>query len=321
MKRLLKMSSAPRTILSRIPASPISKSTKPTHSMDMLSMDHPTFTITAHGIFARMPIIKHSGFVVAVMNWSRGGQRLGLLLSPSPRSADSTYPSFNIGDIGPFGRDSPCWTIPLGDTKSNMFVLFGKAVAPQWKEVYLAHRPPPGAASAPAPPLPITLGFSAPFRIPQRHIDDFLRDPPLNNHLRLVSISSPPLPWNGTPPVVLSFDGDKISFQVILGRCTAWPPSDTSSDGYDDVGPHWARITFGQWAPESMGQSDHTCDVDHIGEWPNWVKTFIGTMKEKWSPVNFPVRMSFTPCPLNPGETLIVHLAVPATDFHLRSLG
>ena len=221
MKRLLKMSSAPRTILSRIPASPISKSTKPTHSMDMLSMDHPTFTITAHGIFARMPIIKHSGFVVAVMDWSRDGQRLGLLLSPSPRSADSTYPGFNIGDIGPFGRDSPCRTIPLGDMKSKTFVLFGKTVAPRWKEVYLAHRPPPGVASAPAPPLPITLGFSAPFRIPQRHIDDFLRDPPLNNHLRLVSISSPPLPWNGTPPVDLSFDGR----------------------GYDDHGWIWVGLT------------------------------------------------------------------------------
>ena len=119
MKRLLKMSSAPRTILSRIPASPISKSTKPTHSMDMLSVDHPTFTITAHGIFARMPIIKHSGFVIAVMDWSRGGQRLGLLLSPSPRSADSTYPSFDMGDIGPFGRDNPCRTIPLGRRKEQ----------------------------------------------------------------------------------------------------------------------------------------------------------------------------------------------------------
>ncbi|RDX43425.1 hypothetical protein OH76DRAFT_1204880 [Lentinus brumalis] len=96
----------------------------------------PTFSITPHGIRARLPVVERLGYTVGVFSWFMGKTQFGLLLVPSPDSFDPRVPRYNIGVMNTEGHHR---LISLGE-KNDTFELFGKAATAQWKEIYLALR-------------------------------------------------------------------------------------------------------------------------------------------------------------------------------------
>ena len=263
----------------------------------------PSFTITPHGILARLLIHEASSgkYAIAYMSWfSKRLQRsLGLLLVPCPHLTDPVRPLYCVFQsmrlISPESVGRGAW---------------------QWKEVNLVHRPPPGIETEQIASIPIDLPVSTPFRF--WHFHTFLRELSLNSTFVLSSVDAPPLPWSGNPPVKFIFKGlfdqaasHRHAFAIHLGRCAS-------------TGAHWARVQFSMelregsaWATTSATPYEalqtHACPTDHIQEWPLRTKVFNVPVDQRMHARYFGFRLAFTPCPLNPVDTLVLH-AFPRTD-------
>ncbi|KAI0714451.1 heterokaryon incompatibility protein-domain-containing protein [Cerioporus squamosus] len=263
----------------------------------------PTFSITPHGILARLLIHEASSskYAIAYMSWfSRRLQRnLGLLLVPCPHLTDPLRPLYCVFQ-----------TMRLISPES-----VGRGVW-QWKEVYLVHRPPPGIETEQIASIPIDLPVSTPFRF--WHFHSFLRELSLNSTVVLDSVVAPSPPWTGDPPVQFVFKGlfDQTAshrhvFAIQLGRCTF-------------TGAHWAHVQFSMEprdgssrttapAMPSLETPTHTCPTDHIQDWPLHTRVFTVPANQRMHARYFGFRLAFTPCPLNPADTLVLHV-FPRTD-------
>ena len=298
-----------------------------------------TFTITAHGIFARIPLVERAEYTVALLGLSRRGDRLGLLLSKCPLSADREHPLYDIGTtrmpIGIYYR-----LVSIQQSASGDVELFGQTVRPQWRQVYLANRPPKEAVLIAPPRVLISFGLRAPFRFLQRHLQEIY-----NRYNLLVESAEPEsLPWTGASPVRIAFTFDhdnddrrhrlRNKVMLHLGRCTSSGYSlESSQRQAKGLGPHWANVQFGTdfetavligcrnqspWDYEAEPSfvpepPQHACPADHICEWQNSTKTFIdGTYVGSGIPgrtLDRAITLSFTPCPINPSNTLIVNMS------------
>ena len=315
-----------------------------------------TFTVTANGVLARIPVIEDDSYTVALLSLSRGGTRLGLLLQRCPLSVDVDYPIYDVGghlSLSGGRRSAFCRLIALGDAFGDL-KLFNRPVTAEWRQVYLATQPPHETAVSVPPPVLLSCGLQTPFRIPERHLEE------LRTRHRLVVESAEPqsLPWTGTPPARLIFRFDHGSTHrarhfrnnviVQLGRCdnASAHPCDSSSQGQHGgrhLRPHWANvrfemdpmvaITLAAWenplwpsdnrsfASQSLSSflpPTHDCATDHIGEWDGRRTTFVdGTyMGSMFSERDFDraITLSFTPCPINPNNTLVVNISEPRPE-------
>ncbi|RDX57565.1 HET-domain-containing protein [Lentinus brumalis] len=261
----------------------------------------PTFSMTPHGILARLLIHEESSgrYAIASMSWfNRRLQRsVGLLLIPCPHRTDPVRPLYCIFQ-----------TMRLVSPES-----VGRGVW-QWKEVYLVHRPPPGIETEQIASIPIDLPVSTPFRF--WHFHTFLRELSMNSTVVLDSVVSPAPPWTGEPPVEFLFKGlfDQAAshqhvFAIQLGRCTL-------------TGAHWAHVQFRDSSSRatirviqnpSLRTPTHVCSTDHIQDWPLRTRVFTLPASQRMHARYFGFRLAFTPCPLNPAHTLVLHV-FPHTD-------
>ncbi|KAM5542366.1 hypothetical protein V8D89_003825 [Ganoderma adspersum] len=284
-----------------------------TAELDAEGCSIPTFSVTPHGVLAHIPVIQLPEYMIAMLFWrSDQDDHLGLRLNPCNGSVSS---SRLLYDAHP-GEDR---IVPLGVDKDGYFTVDGQPFDVVWKKLYIAHRPPPDTPTPDAATslyMPLNLGVLIPFRIPGKNIQALHA----STRLRLVSVSEMSLPWTGSPPITLTFQPDEDDavlpgIDLHLGRCTRSVPGRARS------GHHWAQLVFHPSHADRKdtslhgdGDEDHMCSEDHIDDWPGSTKVFRPL---RWQPAETSVlppspspsiKLCFTPCPLNPGTTLVLEI-------------
>ncbi|TFK94467.1 hypothetical protein K466DRAFT_561013 [Polyporus arcularius HHB13444] len=286
--------------------------------------------MTPHGILAHIPVVEYRGWFFADLGWSENGQHVILTLAPRPRGGPNlSHPAYDIHG------DHRLVRMPAPHSKHRKSFLRLSTAQPSytWKDIYIAHRPASSGAQAAVhaslPPIPINHCVSAPFRFPERRIENFVRL--LNGHL--VGVQNAQVPWTGDPPAIFTFRVSNTNTLAIkVGTCPAHP--DTPQPPYlkdagspatsGSVSPVWANV---QWNPHlekdetaSDPASDHDCATDHVAEWPDLKKTFVllpdGAHRESYKFFT----LSFTPCPISTSGTLILDASVEE-QFVPRTLG
>ena len=279
----------------------------------------PTFSITPHGILAYIPLGHCDLGTISIFFWSSSNDsRMGLRLIPCPNSIDPSRPLYDIDSseerIASLRRD-----------ERGQLLYRDSIITIEWKEIYLAHRPPPEKLPLEQTQslyMPLNLGILTPFRIPGSQLGLLY----YNTGLRLAEITAVQLPWDGYEPFMLTFRVPteerpmRTSFPGItihLGRCARSVP-----DG--QLGPHWAKLMFhpfGSAGPRARpGSVTHSCSEDHINVWPEYTKLFTvalpGSGSNLFWVVSAPgpslpsITLSFTKCSLNPEKTLVLNISV-----------
>jgi hypothetical protein len=283
------------------------------------SVEFPTFSVTPHGVLAHMRMLEHSpGRFVALLSCYdsiENDAELGLSLVRCPlQPAGFSPPVYCIDGQGRIAR------IPdLGLPRGSSF---------EWKDVYLVHRPPPGTeVIATDPHILADHTLSAPFRFWQ--LEKLLRRDVY--HLRSIAQTSWPDSATSRSTMSLTFASipsllsDKLWHIIIhLGRCTLADQRNSLDVGADS--PHWAYMEF--LASPSRGTSSvsmlpsapsHQCSSHHIRDWSLGTK-FFGIPEQLVTDIGLSsFRLFFTPCPMNPSKTLVVHL-LPQTVSDSLSL-
>ncbi|TBU28712.1 hypothetical protein BD311DRAFT_313844 [Dichomitus squalens] len=277
----------------------------------------PTFSITPHGVLAHIPLIEdwdeYSDEVTAYLFWSSSIHRnapLGLRLKRSPTSADPLRPHYDVVAER---------LVRLTWDAEGRIAIGGAPVHLSWQEIYITHRPPPESAiheHANKLFVSLNLGYSVPFRINNKDIDN-LPDSPWPMALTRCT-NMPELPWDGSPPITLQLDlldrdlELRTCFAMLsLGRCTS-------------KRAHWACLQFTQRSVDRIISDDddlgHDCGVDHIEAWMDRSKTFEFQPEEVGlsttviqgphgpSVYRSSVTLKFNTCPLNPQNTLIMNI-------------
>lgn len=289
-----------------------------------------TFATTPHGILAHIPVVEYQGWSFADLGWSDSGQRVMLTLAPRRGGLlDLSHPIYDIRGDHRLVR-LPASTSMHG--KRSLGWSREKPLRTTWKDIYIAHRPcssgPQTAVHASLPPIPINHCVSAPFRFPERRIENLARM--LNGNLE--DVQNADLSWTGDPPTTFTFRISNTNTMAIkVGTCPYHPDTPASPDsegaGSLDSGPvsrMWANV---QWNPHpadnempSDPSSDHDCTTDHIAEWPELKKTFVllpdGSRRESYKFF----MLSFTRCPISTSGTLILDVSVE-DQYVPRTLG
>ncbi|KAI0700861.1 hypothetical protein C8T65DRAFT_657366 [Cerioporus squamosus] len=286
-----------------------------------------TFATTPRGILAHMPVVEYGGWSFADLGWSENGQRVMLTLAPR-RGGDSGL-SHAVYDIRGDHR-----LVRMPNTNSEHKKTFirlpaAKPLHTTWKDIYIAYgRASFSPKAASLPPIPINHHVSAPFRFPERRIENFARL--INGNFE--DVQNADLPWTGNPPTTFTFRVSNTSALAIkVGMCPSHPhtspPSYLEDAGSPDsrlASPMWANV---QWHPRSSTNNmpselatDHDCATDHVLEWPALKKTFVllpdGSHRENYKFYT----LSFTRCPVSTAGTLILDASVEEQSVP-RTLG
>ncbi|RPD53068.1 HET-domain-containing protein [Lentinus tigrinus ALCF2SS1-7] len=295
-----------------------------------------TFAITSHGVLAHVLVGEHQGWTLADLGWLENGQPVLLALAQRLGGANGlSHPIYDIRG------DRRLVRIPTTSPKQKRPFLRASAatstsIRTTWKDIYIAHRPAPRSPDsilhASLPPIPINQCVSAPFRFPERRIENFARLVKGN----LESVQNAELPWTGEPPATFTFrvsNMDSLSIQV--GRCPAPMspyPEDTDTQASKPVVPlslMWANIQWNprpvnggnQSDPDPARASDHDCATDHVVDWAELKKTFVllpdGSHRESYQFFT----MAFTRCPISTAGTLILDVSAVEERFVPRTLG
>ena len=298
-------------------------------------------------------MIEDGPHTIALLSLSRCNIRIGLLLQRCPLSVDEDYPVYDIGghlSLRGGRRSAFCRLIALGDIFEPVKLL-NKPVVAEWRQVYLATQPPHETAVAVPPPVLLTSGLQTPFRILDRHLEELRTRHRLI--VESAEPQSLPWAGSPPARITFRFDhGSTVRARhfrntviVQLGRCdntsTHSPyPSHNQDDGRD-LQPHWANvrfemdpmvaITLAAWenpiwpsdsfvssSPFSLMSPGHDCPADHICEWEGRRNTFVdgtymGSMLRERD-FDRAITLSFTPCPINPDNTLVVNISEPRPE-------
>ncbi|TBU27932.1 heterokaryon incompatibility protein-domain-containing protein [Dichomitus squalens] len=160
----------------------------------------PSFSVTPYGVHARVPVFEGLGYIVAPLFCSTSDkQTIRLLLSPCTDASDPKRPLDHCA--GMFSTEA--------------------TFTPEWRDVFITHRPPNTTNAALR--IPINNTLSTPFRFPKLEIQRIL-----TNRLRFVSLTPTTGPWNGTPPIAFTFKHfrkENWDSQVHTGRTYASIPA------------------------------------------------------------------------------------------------
>ncbi|KAI0692862.1 heterokaryon incompatibility protein-domain-containing protein [Cerioporus squamosus] len=274
-----------------------------------------TFSLTPHGVLARLPIVTFRGRVYADLSWStaevayghtsrwrwEGVARILLILRPYSHNPDRSRPSYTVGYLY-FGNKHRRLVAPSDD-------VFRKQGTTQWKDVYLIHDPPESTVDRPDPLIDISFNhnLNAPFRFPPENVQSFvtsLGQLPVSHPTVQISAHNAGMPWDG--PATFTFSRPKSlhypPIVIAVGRC----PFGRSL---------WAMAySLRQTEPPMIARfREHSCPKDHLAEWPELTRTFEVFRKELWlgmlpayRTIVIVITLSFTSCRLNP-RTLILH--------------
>ncbi len=191
---------------------------------------------------------------------------------------------------------------------------------PAWTEVLIRHRPPlsraPGqlpdfVAFKSTPAIPMQLTFDAPVRFPEARIRRFLiQSWSFRFEIRGAGLNSP---WRADSSLPTAYIFVKWSHSIIIkiGKCQrkGLPGEQLSPKAI------WATVNTGRLRSDDIGfeaeistvsnNTLHRCSQDHVLQWPNLRKRF--EVDDEWLTGHMEeVTLSFAPCPLNPGTTLIL---------------
>ncbi len=251
----------------------------------------PTFSITLFGINAHVQTFKvNPRTLIAVLLCSvkegRKQYSLGLVLTLCADSPDPSRPRYHTGC-----RDkTSIHVLRLVRLPQNLddLRIREKPVSLKWRNIYITHRPPPRSPSNPR--ILLRSSLSGPFRIPKQAFQALHRA-----KWTLESVSKMPPIWTGATPMAFMFrDGYGGYLVLALGRCTA------AGEG---LGAHWATVRPYGDAPPASGHG-HDCAEDHICEWRDRRKTF----EASYFSFQHTLTLAFSPCPINPADTLVVDM-------------
>ena len=147
---------------------------------------------------------------------------------------------------------------------------------------------------------PVRVLFTA-FRLPRAHIRDLQRD-----NVFLVSTGDRTLKRieDGFLPLQFEFRRETdlgpmmLGFTVRLGWCAAYASS----------GAHWADVQPSNIAASHEVGMIHDCSLDHIRQWPSG-RTKVFSISGHSHISGLEIRLEFSPCPLNLGETLVLNMS------------
>ncbi|TBU31052.1 hypothetical protein BD311DRAFT_145249 [Dichomitus squalens] len=254
----------------------------------------PTFSITPFGIQAHIQAFKiNPRTLIAILLCSvtegRKDLPLGLVLTLCSDSPDPSRPLYHAGC-----KDKTSIhvlrLVRLPQSMEEVRVR-GKPVSLKWRDIYITHWPPPRTPSNPR--ILLRSSLSGPFRIPKQAFQALNRA-----KWTLQSVSRMPPVWKGSTPMGFTFRDVYGGYLVItFGRCTK------TSDRADQLGPHWAIVKpYGDAPPASL--PEHDCLRDHICDWRDRMKTF----ESSYFSFQHSLTLSFSPCPINPADTLVVDM-------------
>ena len=280
----------------------------------------PEFTITPYGVRAFLPVIETSLFLVAIPFWLQFTvlAPVGLILVPC---TGASHPSRTLYHTGWHNGWAIQRLMLFEGTTDNLLIESGRPVTPEWREIYIAHRPPPNIAVS-APLRALTGGsLSSPFRFTKQGMSSLLhpeheeRSPGWELE-SVYNVSQRRNLGYLSRPVVLTFKQRQYALEVtdrivvLFGLCTSPEKehstlgSSISSQGRSSE--HWASVRFyhvGERSP--LEPPEHKCPADHVHTWDRWSKTF----KDKQALLDrHSLTLSLAPCPINPSYTLVVSM-------------
>ncbi|KAI0706356.1 heterokaryon incompatibility protein-domain-containing protein [Earliella scabrosa] len=263
------------------------------------AIELPHFTITNYGLQCRFPIIEADEVTIAVLLCQTANAHLGLLLHPSPTPLlDPTRKTYRVGYTFQQGaRTSGMRIIDLGRDYSRIH-LNGRHYTAEWRDICIEsdaraqHRDPISQIGAIN-----CISRHPPFRVPLWLINGLsvlglelrepyvFRDKPM--HVAILCEHTGP--------------GQSEAIWFCLGTCAARHPKRE----------HWAKVLLfhaENWynAPDF----EHVCADDHVGNWPNWAKTFGDadrTIRVSFSPSNGRLLTNVT--------TLVMHVELEGRAY------
>ena len=216
----------------------------------------------------------------------------------------------------------------------------------RWETVLIRHRPPlnrlPGQLADTRtpfiPPIPIQSSLIAPVRFDEARIRSFMGQ---FRSCSRVKVLNSAIDQASDLPTTYAFFCDLVPlewFTVIVraGRCCREVPSEPGPQLEDDYPSIWATISGIAWGlgDPNMSESEmeakvvslstdssHCCREDHVSQWPMYQKTFYMTIRHRLHWALSPtvrwhaVTLSFSPCPINPGGTLILRASYDGESF------
>lgn len=299
-------------------------------------------SITPHGILAYLPIVvaewDGESAICADLYWYRGqGVRGLLVLCPDKDLGDEAqaarWPSYCVTD---FFQERLLWVSDRPSSGTDGYVMHKEAgPRARWQEVLIRHQPPlhrlARRVTAPdrcfIPANPRGLVFNAPFRFDESRMRRFMVEAGITRvEIHNANVRRSPQLTDSNLPITYHFDAALV---IMVGQCRQdWLPRDQSRPA-----PIWVQVSMrslwrGVVDEAIMRLLDdplHDCLEDHISLWPNLRKTFaLDTRARDSERLAGAVTLSFSPCPLNPGRTLVMDASfqpsLPRKAHHAHSL-
>ena len=234
---------------------------------------------------------------------------LGLVLTQCPSSPDPTRPVYHIGwNINDRQGDSrTIRTVHLG--RDVHALRYGRdPVVFEWRHIFLAHRPP---SSANQTSILASRPNSGPFRI-----SPAVRAALTQQGWEVCPTSDIPPSWAkaGTATVYAVYQRacpGNIRVMFAMGQCLQ---QSHQGDQLDTPFQHWAslHVIYPDISDSQLPPSHH-CSHHHIALWPHFRKPLV----EENRYFSLSLAVSFTPCPINPGKTMVLNAA--AFEINERS--
>ena len=278
-----------------------------------------TFSMTPYGVQAYVPVMEFGDghilvnmFCSIISSMTPAPGQLYLLLRRDASDKSGRHPRYHCQCFS----DS---TSIVGDHDHCRLVALPEDQAPsldltKWMDIYISPHPPYRfqlTSNVRELISRLSLGISPPFRMKPSTFSTLSR----YHDLHLLSVTSMPVPWIGSPPVELVFRRGLPTLGhpvvVTLGRCTnAAGQAQTTSDEIRvpaAPGPHYVMVEFGpddlDWPLTRASPASHACPGDHVTD--GCVRAFID------EPHNYALSISFNPGTLeSAGETLEIHFEV-----------
>ncbi|PIL33594.1 hypothetical protein GSI_04217 [Ganoderma sinense ZZ0214-1] len=244
----------------------------------------PRFSATSYGVECRFPIIESDGIAVAVLLCDTGREHIGLLLRQSNDPVQDPWrKKYYIVRYQPISFPSSQRyislverLISLGNNLYNLR-LNGKTVTAEWRDIFISDSFPSAMNYDDVGPTFCAHLHSItpvpPFRLPQWLPAD---EEPINVRAVFEDVDSGEIIW------------------LVFGTCTRSPGAPS----------HWAKamVDYATRPPGSRWDppTSHDCLGHHVKDWHGWTKDFGDAART--------VRLSFSPCKLDPERTLVVHV-------------
>ncbi|RDX43427.1 HET-domain-containing protein [Lentinus brumalis] len=276
-----------------------------------------TLSITPHGVMAHLPVVEFGSYTLADLCWrDQEGFPILLVLSPVPADADQWGPTYAVG-VYP----NPAARLVFLGLRDSMKDACTTRV---WSDIYIIQSAP--LEQSPVlriPPIPLNHALRPPFRFPEHNIQTLAS----SSQPCKVFVDKVQLPWTGEPPATFTIwpssgllDHFLTSYRTIttiqVGMCSLPSAKSTSLHALDTskvaCPALWANA---QYLPENeVPHVGHRCPGDHVATWPDLRKMFVCEEPNEpgwWEAFT----LAFTPCPMNPNDTLVLHAWHRAIDF------